>query len=179
MSCGDFSTKRERVALGSELRSKNKEDERTKTERKQRERERKRKSNLSFETKLIKLAFALHLKYISEFTTTTTTTTTAATNYYTITLLFLTFFTPTTNSIYFDCVDDFQLRILLYSFFSFFGIVLILLLLLPVKRWLCSSWRIKTSSLESTRRLRIRLRPCVRLARRRQTRRPRAVPSCK
>ena len=50
---------------------------------------------------------------------------------------FLTFFTPTTNSIYFDCVDDFQLRILLYSFFSIFGFVLILLLLLPVKRWLC------------------------------------------
>jgi len=133
VSCGDFSTRRERVALGSELRSKNKEDERTKTERKQRERERKRKSNLSFETKLIKLA--LHLKYISEFTTTTTTT--AATNYYTIPTYFLTFFTPTTNSIYFDCVDDFQQRILLYSFFSIFGFVLILLLLLPVKRWLC------------------------------------------
>ena len=160
--------------MGSELRSKNKEDERTKTERKQRERERKRKSNLSFETKLIKLAFASHLKYISEFTTTTT-----ATNYYTITTTIFTFFTPLTNSRYSDCVDDFQLRILLYSFFSIFGFALLLLLLLPVKRWLCSSWRIKTSSLESARRLCIRLRPCVRLARRRQTRRPRAVPSCK
>ena len=52
---------------------------RRRKENRERERERERENQISLSNRsYIKLAFALHLKYISEFTTTTTT----ASNYY-------------------------------------------------------------------------------------------------